>query len=526
MFVPASLLAYVFLLSLRWLPADAQTVSVSIPLTAPTSAPSVPGALISFSIEQDRWTDWIGTTSRNDYWFNLLSNLKDITGEPPHIRIGADSEDHTDFSKTVQYSETIFPASNPTTPYPEATNVTVGSAYYQLASQLPSGTQVTWGVNFGTNNLTAAYLETQAIVSAFTSSAMKSAGVTLESIEIGNEADLYKNNGHRNSSFNIQNYVSQWTTFAQNVTAVANAALGSKVALWGASFAGSSHSATSGFSPQSAIQDGLLKSSAGEQIKTISQHHYEGSFCSGSNGLLQDLMSKSHTRGNLSSFSPDITAVQQQGLQYVLGETNSYSCHGAPGVSNVAGTALWGLDYALYATQIGVARVHFHEGIGYKYNFLQPITLTRSILDGSTLPSPLAPHIQPLYYAAIIAGEAIGSSGSAKAVELSISNSQVAGYAFFEGSALKRALFINFQSFVGGTRGSVHIAPTFSGGSKSSMTVKRLAIPLANATSGVTWGGQTYETSDGKVSGSMNTTTVSVSAGFDLHDTEAVLVSF
>ncbi|TFY74559.1 hypothetical protein EWM64_g9455 [Hericium alpestre] len=441
---------FLFVLSVHSLLTEAQTISVSVPALAPSSAPSLPGSLISFSIEQDRWVDWIGQESRNDFFFNVLDNLKSITGEAPHIRIGADSEDHTDFSRT--FSEAIFPASNPTTPYPEATNVTSAK-----------GTEVIWGVNFGTDNLTAAFLETQAIVQAFTSPAMKTAGVTLQAMEIGNEADLYGNNGHRNSSFNAQQYTSH-----------------------------------------------------------ISQHHYEGSFCSGSNGLLQDLLSKAHTRGNLSAFAPDIAAAQQRGLQYVLGETNSYSCHGAPGVSNVAGTALWGLDYALFAAQLGVQRVHFHEGVGYKYNF--PVTLTRSILDGSTLETPLAPHIQPLYYAAIVAAEAIGKSGATRAVELNTTNDQIAGYAFFEHDTLARAAFINLKSFTEGTRGSVHVDLT--GGAAGEMTVRRLSIPTANATSGVSWGGQTYETSDGKVSGSLKTSRVSVRAGVDVNDTEVVLLTF
>jgi hypothetical protein len=106
----------------------------------------------------------------------------------------------------------------------------------------------------------------------------------------------------------------------------------------------------------------------------LSQHHYSGSFCTGSGDLLQNLMTKSTIRSNLSSFSPDIDATFEQGLEYILGETNSYSCHGAPGVSNTAGAALWALDYVLYASQIGISRVHFHEGIGYKYNLVRHLT--------------------------------------------------------------------------------------------------------------------------------------------------------
>lgn len=51
-------------------------------------------------------------------------------------------------------------------------------------------------------------------------------------------------------------------------------------------------------------------------------------------------------------------------------------------------------------------------------------------------------------------------------------------------------------------------------------------LRFANGTSGVTWGGQTYETSDGKVQGGLNVTTVAVSAGVVVHDTEAVMLSF
>lgn len=182
--------------------------------------------------------------------------------------------------------------------------------------------------------------------------------------------------------------VHRWTAFAENVTAAANDVLGTRVPLQGAAFARSSHKPTAGFSPQAIFQNGILSSPAGSQIKLcvpdllesqncssscrrISQHHYSGSFCTGTLGVLQDLMSKSSIRSNLTAFAPDIAAVQQRGLTYVLGETNSFACHGAPGVSNTAGAALWGLDYALFAGQLGITRAYFHQGIGFKYSFVR-----------------------------------------------------------------------------------------------------------------------------------------------------------
>ncbi len=44
-----------------------------------------------------------------------------------------------------------------------------------------------------------------------------------------------------------------------------------------------------------------------------------GSFCSGNEGLLQDLMTKSTIRSNLTEFQGDIAATNAQGFPYYLG---------------------------------------------------------------------------------------------------------------------------------------------------------------------------------------------------------------
>lgn len=42
-------------------------------------------------------------------------------------------------------------------------------------------------------------------------------------------------------------------------------------------------------------------------------------------------MAKAGVRGNITQWDDDINASIEQGLTYIFGETNSYSCHGAPG---------------------------------------------------------------------------------------------------------------------------------------------------------------------------------------------------
>ncbi|KAJ6607350.1 glycoside hydrolase family 79 protein [Mycena sp. CBHHK59/15] len=513
------------MIPLLWisLPAATWALTVIIPLS-PGGAPVISPSLISLSIEQDRWTDWAGTTSRNEFFHNTLDNLQQITGSPPDIRIGANSEDHTNFNPDhSKFAQDVFPPPTAIVPYPEALSVVVGNSYYHAARFLPRGTHVTWGVNFGQSNITAAVLEATAIMNAFRSPALEAAGVVLDYLEIGNEADLYANNGLRPKTYTSSQYVQEWTTFASNISEIVNLPK-SKTKLLVGSFAGSS-SKTTGFSPQAIYSENVLNSTAGSLISAFSEHHYSGSFCTGNGGLLQDLMTKSTIRSNLTIYTTDIAATHAQGLDYILGETNSYACHGAPGVSNVAGAALWALDYALFAPQIGISKVFFHVGVGFKYSLIQPVALNRSILDGSDLPSPLPPH--PTYYAAIIASELIGSR-NAQVAEIAVNDTRVAGYAAFERGSLVRAVFINSQAFLQGdtNRTSTHLDLDFVGKGPRVMSIKRLAIGYADDASGLTWGGQTYETSSGRAEGKLCLETKPVHEGLDISETEVVLLNF
>lgn len=240
-------------------------------------------------------------------------------------------------------------------------------------------------------------------------------------------------------------------------------------------------------------------------------------------------MTPSKIRSNVTIFATDIADVHAKGLKYIFGEGNSDFGHGAPNVSNVAGAALWALDYSLFASTQGVERIHYHEGVGYKYNFIQPVTLYNSPVDESILNPPEPPHVQPAYYGAIIGAEAIGTTGSVETVELSTNSEYVVGYAFYEGSALKRVLFSNAQAYLSNStspRTSTQISLGFNGTAPEKMTIKRLAVPYADSTSGLVWGGQTYETSDALVNGELNVATVPVSEGFSISETEVVLLTF
>ncbi|KAK7692975.1 hypothetical protein QCA50_004616 [Cerrena zonata] len=511
-------------LALSLLDLGVRAMNVSVPVIPPPSSQPLSSTLISFSIEQDRWPEWTGVQSRNEFTFNALDNYGKLTGKPPALRVGADSEDRTTWSPDVDIIEAMFPLSSAATPYPEASTITVGDGFYELSKFLPSGTVMTWGVNLGANNATNAANMARSIAKAFDTPAVKNAQVTLAMIEIGNEADIFNFTGFRGSDWSVEEYVSEWEANAGPVSQAAGLKKGG-VTFQGAAFG------TPQFNPREIFALGILDSAPGKLITTISQHRY--SITTGSaDATLSSFLNKANVRSNLTLWQPDIAATKQRGLRYVIGETGSVAFHGAPGISNTAGAALWVIDYSLQAATLGIDELFFHEGVGYKYNFLQPVSLNRSILDNSPLNPVQPPHVMPSYYAGILVYSLIGTSGSAKIVELSVPDDNVSGYAVYEGSTLKRAVFINMHAWLSsstGSRPSVHIDLSFIGASGSGAKkaiAKRLVIGHADDIQNLTFAGQSFETADARPDGELVEESVDIGKGVDLLSTEAVLLSF
>ncbi|EKM58753.1 glycoside hydrolase family 79 protein [Phanerochaete carnosa HHB-10118-sp] len=564
--------------------ANATSANVTLPIFAPPTSQPLSNTLLSFSIEQDRWPDWTGIDSRNEFTHAALSNLAELTGRPPKIRVGANSEDKTVWDPTVTVNVDEFPPPNTVTPYPEATHIAVGNEFYVLSQWLPSGTHMTWGVNLGLDNATNALNMANAILNAFLTSVVQESGVVLDLIEIGNEPDLYSNNGLRPSTYNVDDYVPDWINISTPVAqAIQSHPLsrrsdpGSRslverssntvqgpVQIQACSFAGQ------GFTPTEVFGLGLLNSTPGELVTVVSQHRYSAAFCQGGDFPLVSFMSKSAVRSNLTLFEDDIAATVQEGLVYILGETGSIACHGAPGVSNTAGAALWVVDYTLFASTIGIGELYFHEGVGFKYNFIQPISLNRSTIDGSPLDPPSPPHIQPSYYAALLIDTLISPNSlsfpwpfshgtlmspsssawsSARIVELTVPLDNVSGYAAYDAGVLRRAVFVNLDAWLssmdtaGAVRPIVHLdlgfvlpdvatPPAAGGASVSSfanamMQVRRLVVDHADDLSNLTWAGQSYEqTSDVSPSGPVVVESVPVAQGIDIRSSEALLIEF
>ena len=154
------------------------------------------------------------------------------------------------------------------------------------------------------------------------------------------------------------------------------------------------------------------------------------------------------------------------------------------------------------------------------------MSLNRSTIDGSPLDPPQPPRVQPAYYAGLVINTLVGSSGRASVVELSVSNTNVTGYAAFEGGRLARAVFVNLGAFLQSDSGARPVVHLDFGGAAGNATARRLVIQHADDTANVAWAGQSFETPDAAPSGAVVTENVVLSAGLDLRSTEAVLLDF
>ncbi|CEL01850.1 hypothetical protein ASPCAL01426 [Aspergillus calidoustus] len=90
-----------------------------------------------------------------------------------------------------------------------------------------------------------------------------------------------------------------------------------------------------------------------------------------------------------------------KGIQYVLGETGSVSCHGAGDVSDTYAAAVWAVDYLLYLATLKVSRVYFHQGTGFLYSSWMPIA---SETDGTPR------FLHPQYYGNLLTAHALAST--------------------------------------------------------------------------------------------------------------------
>lgn len=111
----------------------------------------------------------------------------------------------------------------------------------------------------------------------------------------------------------------------------------------------------------------------GPSMADFTQHRYALSACGNRSNTPEELMNASTTWVTANDTAL-LAAVAAAGVRFVLGEGNTVSCQGSPGVSDVFASALYAVEAMLNAAAVNITGYKFH-GVGYAADaaYYQPV---------------------------------------------------------------------------------------------------------------------------------------------------------
>ncbi|KAL4062162.1 glycoside hydrolase family 79 protein [Scleroderma yunnanense] len=494
-------------------------LSLSLSATSENVALSQPlkGSFLGFSIEFSVINQVFGKNSSYIQvpFLNLMSALRQRGGEV-RIRVGGNTQESAALVDTLPNGDMILkepsnlndPTSTPALRY-------TTDAIYMLGN-ISSLVDIKWFLGLPFNDTSNLRLQIAELAEA-----VLDPGGHLLGLQVGNEPDLYASHGLRPSTYGPSDYVNELGTM---ITAIANDNLiPVKNNLVVPSVSGT-------WTPEQVFDTGLL-TSYGNVLGYLAIEHYPTDNCYAHYGFghpvyPQDVFPNylNHTSAqalvqpylNASSYAASV------GKPFVMMETNTASCGGFPGVSDSFGAAMWATDFALQMGAVGFWGAMLHVGgQGVYYNPFTPPPTNQSSFHQWTIGS--------VFYSSLFVAEALGSSGTARLVDLTNSltspsatngNGPLATamytpvYAVYENDAPARLVVFNFITDQSGAS-TVQFQFGVSGGNiPQSVQVKYLLAPSVSEKHNITWAGQTFGStfeSDGRLQGTPAITTISCS---------------
>ena len=479
-----------------------------------------------FGIEPSNLFSFTGYSTPNELTFNLLDNLVSYTGKPPHIRLGGNTQDYMVFSENQQEWTWI---NNPDASGAGAyapNHMLIGPKFFQAANRFPEGTPVTWGLNLAYQE--PDYIEK--IVDMATQVIENTPRLRLVSFEIGNEPDLYAQNGFRTGVWGGDVYVEQWLDRAS--------------ALWGQVlkpnnlpsnfFEPGTTASTIGTSFQIHDMDTLgvavqANGSTESYIASWNQHDYYYYIGVSTYPLtLYHFMTLSTMNDQFAAWETQIKQSQDTPYPYALREMGVVGPIGMEGITNTFGAALWQLNFLLYMASLNITTVQMHQTDNSNASAWQPIEMYGR-----------QPFVRPIYYGISAFDQIIGPTCQAQVSAYDITaypqnyGGRITSYSVYQAGQLATIVVIN-SNMANITDAKASLTVTISLPQSLAGQVLHLASLTndgADATSGTTFNGISYERSgDGTptvVDSSDPTVTIASdgSATFTVRDSQAIVAN-
>ncbi|SPO31884.1 uncharacterized protein UTRI_06721 [Ustilago trichophora] len=508
--------------------SPAQNVASAGSTISNTINPSYAG----FGIEPSDLFVYTGTSSPNQLTFNLLSNLANYTGAPPHIRVGGNAGD------TMLYDPTVSGYSLQQNPNPTGTGHARASDYYffgpnyfRVLNYFPKGTPITYGLNLAYQGSDALQRIVQQAEAAFQYIGSSDDGPKLYSLEIGNEPDLYIDLGYRSQNWSPTDFGNEWASRAEviynqtlqpkginsdffEVAATATTASKNGQPFRIANLVGNTNGV--------AADNGIY-------VAGWNQHdyfYYVG--VSPFNLTMSYLLDLSQTVSQFREWAGQVGQSIVTGKPYYLREMGSVGPNGISGISETFGNALWTFNFFFYAASIKVDSVQMHMT-----QYSQAAPWQTNYMGGK------GPHVRPTYYAWAAWAQIIGPTCNTKIAPISLSNApgsynnRLGAYAVYRGNSLTSVVMINTQMYYSYSGNPSYQNFVLSLPSLAGQTVylSTLYADGIDSTSNVQWNGISYESSGTGQPRTINGTQWTMTVGADgtltvpVRDSQVVVAS-
>ncbi|GAD99181.1 GTP-binding protein GTR2 [Paecilomyces variotii No. 5] len=459
--------------------ASNQAIGIGAPATAPLGASlPVDHSFASFSFPAHWFADYAGnSTQPNLFSRDILDLLREKSGVAPYIRVGGTSADHTFYNLSQEISVTESNFNENGIP----NNVTIGPVWFEGFTNFP-GSKWIFQVNIQ-NTIDNAINEAR--------SAMNYTGKDLIAFEIGNEPDISALLGE-DKKYNQSQYVEDWLTYADAISekVLKGNPYGLDETTFFQALTYADHDEY-GFSVRGAFADGIAKSG---HVKAVSQHQYAAGNESWVR-LQNSFMNHTAIAANLSQYQSDMQFLNRNypNVTYVLGETNSDSFNlNMAQIEGVFGSALWMIDYLMYGMTQNITRMHLIQGTTFGYTGWVPVPY-----NGRD------PYVRPPLYGQIVAADVLGHDPFIQIQEVELDLWNFSAYAVYESQKLAKFVIVNLDEWNNTTpyhrpSREVLLNVPLESGIKSAV-VERLVGNGANADEGITWGGVSWNYTDGRL---------------------------
>ncbi|ORY16781.1 hypothetical protein BCR34DRAFT_531271 [Clohesyomyces aquaticus] len=511
-----------------WLPASSlaqTTLSLSPAAKASGVSSALDASFAGFGIEPSNLFSFTGHANSNEFSVQLLQNLANYSGAPPHIRLGGNTQDYMIYDDSYHDFEWKSNAQSTSQGAIAADSMIIGPGYFKALDRFPKGTPVTYGLNL-------AYSESDyvdRIVKAAKAALDGMKNVKLYSFEIGNEPDLYLGNQMRSGGWSGQVYTQQ---FLERAGVVYNQVL-KPAGLSSLFFEGPATASTIGttFEIDMLVKDGLTdKANGSEYILAWNQHDYFYFIGVSTVSLtLNDLMNLDNTNSQFAYWEKQVAVGLDTGLPYVLREMSSVGPIGMHGVSDTLGAALWTLNFFLYTATLNISSVQMHMTDNSNASAWQPINM-----NGND------PFVRPQYYAHAAIAQIIGNGNGTTQIGVlntdqvsSDYKGRVRAYTAYAHGTLQSVVLINARQANASSSDKPSVTFDLNLGSSNAnknIYLSYLTADGADSLSGTTFNGISYSDKDGKPSTINDTVTTlrtsgSGSVAIPVRDSQAVVVN-